>query len=383
MSTDPANGFRGASIARGLGRENEIRWPLKRSNELFELKYGKALVASARRPGDVPVYGTNGQTGTHDTALFQGPGVVVGRKGVGHLGVEWVDRDYWVIDTAYSLVPVADVDLKFAYYLVLHVGLDHLKHGTSNPSLTRDAFGAQLFPLPPMEAQRSIAATLGALDDKIESNQRSRDGLLALAAALFEEACEGSPQVVTVGDVAMFHNRRRVPLSSRERSERPGPYPYYGATGVFDFIDDFLFDQILVLVGEDGSVINPDGTPVTQYIWGKSWVNNHAHPLTGRGDVSTELLYLAIRSADARPIVTGAVQAKINMGNLKSLVVELPPAKKLPLLQTRLAELFTLYRQRTDESKMLADLRDTLLPELLSGRIRVQEAQEAVAEVSA
>jgi type I restriction enzyme S subunit len=77
---------------------------MKRSDEFFSLTYGKALVESARRPGHVPVYGTNGQTGTHDSPLFQGPGVVIGRKGVGHLGVEWVDEDYWVIDGSCDVV---------------------------------------------------------------------------------------------------------------------------------------------------------------------------------------------------------------------------------------------------------------------------------------
>ena len=108
----------GGDIARGLGGKSRVRWPLQRSSDLFELRYGKALVASSRRPGQVPVFGTNGQTGTHDTPLFTGPGVIIGRKGVGHLGVHWTDDDYWVIDTAYSLVPKADVDLKFAYYLL-------------------------------------------------------------------------------------------------------------------------------------------------------------------------------------------------------------------------------------------------------------------------
>lgn len=187
MATDQTADH-GTSLARGLGRAEDIRWPLERSADLFQLRYGKALVASSRRSGAVPVYGTNGQTGTHDTALFQGPGVVIGRKGAGHLGVEWVDRDYWVIDTAYSLTPVKHVDLKFAYYLIRHVGLDHLKHGTSNPSLTRNAFAAQRFPTPPTKVQRGIAATLSALDAKIESNRRAVLIGLALLDGIAEDA---------------------------------------------------------------------------------------------------------------------------------------------------------------------------------------------------
>ena len=134
MST---SAFSGGDIARGtrwqVGREVAPR-TVERS---LRTPLWKALVASSRRPGRAPGFGTNGQTGTHDTPLFAGPGVVVGRKGAGHLGVHWTDQDYWVIDTAYSLIPRDDVDLKFAYYLVNYVGLDHLKHGTSNPNKTQ------------------------------------------------------------------------------------------------------------------------------------------------------------------------------------------------------------------------------------------------------
>jgi type I restriction enzyme S subunit len=181
-----AEEFLGATLARGFA-QNSVQWPLVRSSILFELRYGKALVETSRRPGTVPVFGTNGRCGSHDTALFEGPGVVCGRKGQGPLGVEWVDSDYWVIDTAYSLKPLRDdVDLKFAYYLVKYVGLNHLKDGTSNPSLSRDTFGSQLFPVPPLPEQRAIARILGALDDKIELNRKMNATLEAMARALFK-----------------------------------------------------------------------------------------------------------------------------------------------------------------------------------------------------
>ncbi|WP_185934903.1 restriction endonuclease subunit S [Mycolicibacterium hodleri] len=373
MST---NTLLGGEIARGLGGESRVKWPLRRSSDLFELRYGKALVASSRRPGRVPVFGTNGQTGTHDTPLFAGPGVIIGRKGAGHLGVHWTDEDYWVIDTAYSLVPDADIDLKYAYYLLKYVGLNHLKHGTSNPSLTREAFGAQYFPVPPIDEQVLIAETLSAIDDKIDANSRTVAQALTLARALFESSLAQGTRTAQVGAVSEFHNRRRVPLSRREREQRPGAVPYYGATGVFGYVDEALFDEILVLVGEDGSVVREDGGPMLQYIWGKAWINNHAHAITGL-IVSTELLFLALDRADIRPIMTGAVQAKVSMGNLKSVGLRLPVGKALDVLELALAPVFSLYRSRINESAQLRKTRDALLPELLSGRLRVSIQESA------
>jgi len=145
------------------------------------------LVETNRRPGGVPVYGTNGQCGNHDSALFRGPGVILGRKGQGPLGVEWCPSDYWVIDTAYSLAPLRDdIDLRYAYYLIKFVGLNHLKDGTSNPTLSRDSFGSQAFPLPPLAEQRRIADMLAAFDDKIELNRRMSQTLESMARALFK-----------------------------------------------------------------------------------------------------------------------------------------------------------------------------------------------------
>ena len=118
--------------------------------------------------------------------LFEGPGVVLGRKGQGPLGVEWSRGPYWVIDTAYTLTSLRqDVHLKFAYYLLKFIGLNHLKDGTSNPTLSRETFGAQALPFPPVLSQRTIAHILGTLDDKIELNRRMNATLEAMARALF------------------------------------------------------------------------------------------------------------------------------------------------------------------------------------------------------
>jgi type I restriction enzyme S subunit len=101
--------------------------------------------------------------------------------------VEWSSTDYWVIDTAYSLSPIRpDVDLRYSYFLIKFVGLNHLKDGTSNPTLSRDSFGAQALPLPPLEHQRAIASVLSTLDDKIELNRRMSETLEAMARALFK-----------------------------------------------------------------------------------------------------------------------------------------------------------------------------------------------------
>lgn len=177
----------GTTFPRGIDPSVSNHWPLVPARDLFQLQYGKALTERKRKPGSIPVYGTNGRCGWHNEAVFKGPGVILGRKGQGPLGVEWCPSDYWVIDTAYSLLPLRpDVDLRFSYYLIKFVGLNHLKDGTSNPSLSRDTFGAQAFPLPPLRIQELVAGVLGKLDDRIELNRRMNRTLEKMAAAIFK-----------------------------------------------------------------------------------------------------------------------------------------------------------------------------------------------------
>ncbi|MFM4870107.1 MULTISPECIES: restriction endonuclease subunit S [Aeromonas] len=172
---------------RGFSLKTDWQWSLVPARSLVRLNYGRALKADVRRLGNVPVYGTNGQCGWHDTPLAKGPGLILGRKGQGPLGVEWCKEDFWVIDTAYFVSTLRpDVDLKYIYHLTKYVGLNHLKDGTSNPSLSRDVFGAQLLPLPSLAKQKEIVDVLAAYDDRIALLRETNTTLEAIAQALFK-----------------------------------------------------------------------------------------------------------------------------------------------------------------------------------------------------
>ena len=127
-----------------------------------------------------------------------------------------------------------------------------------------------------------------------------------------------------LGDVINIHDHARIPLSSMERMEMQGDYPYYGATSVMDYVDSFIFSGLHLLLAEDGSVLNEDGTPVLQLVDGDFWVNNHAHVLTGSDDVDTRFAYYALSIAYAAPWVTGAVQLKINQRWMKRIEINYP-----------------------------------------------------------
>jgi type I restriction enzyme S subunit len=269
--------------------------------------------------------------------------------------------------------------------------------------------------LPPPPEQRAIAHILGTLDDKIELNRRRNQTLEAMAHALYKDWFidfgpvrakmegrepylpadlwqlfpdrfddEGKPEgwaERTLGDFVDIYDSRRVPLSGKQRAERQGPYPYHGAAGVMDGVDDFLFDGVHVLLGEDGSVAKPDGRPFTQYVWGKFWVNNHAHVLKGRG-ISNETLLVFLDQCDVAPFVTGAVQPKLSQGNLKAIPFIDAGDNLLRQFGDVIGPLFAQIRDATEESRTLAQLRDTLLPKLISGELRISDAETFLERVT-
>ncbi|MFI9188354.1 restriction endonuclease subunit S [Streptomyces californicus] len=236
-------------------------------------------------------------------------------------------------------------------------------------------------PHPPLGEQRAIAEVLGSLDKKIAANTHAISTSLSLSSSLFRFEISKNSSTVRLSEVVEFHNRQRIPLSKLQRKERQGTYPYYGAAGIIDHVSDFIFDGDYVLAGEDGSVVTPSGHPVLQHVRGKFWVSNHAHVLAGRG-ISNNLLFEALQIANVRSHLTGAVQPKLSMSNLSSVLVELPdPQRRVELART-LEPMRDTIRSREHENRMLAELRDTLLPQLVSGKIRVKDAERIMGDAA-
>ncbi|MDN6743019.1 MAG: restriction endonuclease subunit S, partial [Staphylococcus equorum] len=149
-------------------------------------------------------------------------------------------------------------------------------------------------------------------------------------------------------------------------------YPYYGATSIMDYVDQYLFEGIYLLLGEDGTVINKSGFPILQYVWGKFWANNHAHILKGKNGFNVESLYLLLSTTNISSIVTGAVQLKINQTNLKSIDIYIPPKQELEDIKTVITPIFEKIRNLDDENKDLSKIRDILLPQLITGKMPVK-----------
>ena len=146
-----------------------------------------------------------------------------------------------------------------------------------------------------------------------------------------------------------------------------------------DHVDDYLFDGIYLLVGEDGSVVRESGLAVTQYVWGKIWVNNHAHVLQGKAAVSTEQLLIYFHFEPVAAYVTGAVQPKLSQGRMNLMPFLFAGERICGAFANVVQPWFARLRANADALKILATLRDALLPKLISGELRLKDAARFVA----
>lgn len=282
-----------------------------------------------------------------------------------------LNQNMWVIRTK----DPSQLDPLYLYYKYSIESSKILKYstGAARDFVRRDDFRNIKFKLPNINEQREITEILSSLDEKIELNRKMNKTLEEIGQALFKHWFVDNPEkenwkIGNLGEIIENSDSRRVPLSSRERSVRKGLYPYYGATSVMDHIDDYLFDGEYLLLAEDGTVLTDEGTGVLQYVWGKFWVNNHAHVLRAKSPYNLAFLYFLLRQTKIDHLISGAVQLKLNQGSMNSLVLRLPPKDILASFQGNSEQILASIRTNREQIDTLTLIRDSLLPRLMSGK---------------
>ena len=147
-----------------------------------------------------------------------------------------------------------------------------------------------------------------------------------------------------LGEVCEVLDSQRKPVSKENRSQ--GEYPYYGANGIQDYVDGYIFDGTYLLLGEDGSVINTDNSPVLHWATGKIWVNNHAHILQENNKALLRYLYYTLQCTDVSDIVRG-MPPKINQANMRNILIPIPSLEE----QTRIVGILDTFTSAIDNLK--------------------------------
>jgi type I restriction enzyme S subunit len=346
--------------------------------------------------------------GWHDEARTEGPGVVLGRATNLGRPTWWVD-DFWPLNTTLYVTDFMGNDPRFAYYVFEGLDLSGFDSGSVQPMLNRNYVAKVPLVVPPLPEQRSIAEVLGSLDDKIESNRRLQQVAHELLQAIFASALErdGRPwesacltaelgtHLAVVesgkrppGGVRGF--REGVPSIGAESVTRAGQFTF----SKVKFIPREFFAAMRrgVVADRDVLLYKDGGTPgnfephvsmVGQgFPFKEAAINEHVYRLRARPPFSQDFLYAWLSAPETmeemRRRGTGAAIPSLNSANLRTMPFPQPDRQALEAAQREAEPVMTALLQSAAESNTLAELRDTLLPELLSGRLRVPVAEELV-----
>ena len=290
--------------------------------------------------------------------------------------VKYVDFDF-VVGAQGLKILKADPDLnpRFLYHQMCSWALESLGY-SRHWRLVKD----RSVVIPPLAEQervvRLLDSTLSAVEEARAKSNRIADLTESLIQSRLDEIFGG---VLPTGwrryrmpEVAQNRDSQRIPVTRAKR--KPGPFPYYGASGVVDWVDHYIFDGDALLVAEDGANLVNRASPVAFSVSGRYWVNNHAHVLRFRHGATQTLVENWFASVSLVEFLTGTAQPKLNQGALNSLEVPLPTA-----LEEResLAEgIIELRMQAGEASRIQADkelsldeLRRSILHHAFTGQL--------------
>ncbi len=243
-------------------------------------------------------------------------------------------------------------------------------------NLYDEDFYKSILPIPPQQEQEKIAKILNCCDKVIELKQKlleekNKEFIIAINKLIYKNNLKYP--IKKIEEVCEILDNKRIPLNDEERLNIKGSIPYYGANGVLDFINKYIFDEELVLLAEDGGHFDEYyKRPIAQFVKGKSWINNHAHILKAKNKENL-YLYFSLVHKNILSILNGAGRAKLNQADLKKIKIPYPEDKK----QNEIARILSmkekhikLLEQELDQYKQLKKALSQLL---LTGIVRTME----------
>ena len=421
-ASDAIGPTRPSSPAFGRSGMADGRWSRVSLGDFVTLQRGHDLPAAVRRPGSTPILGSSGVTGWHDESRAPGPGVTVGRSGASFGVVSYSPVDFWPLNTALYVTDFHGNDQRFAYYLLRHFDFQSYNSGSAQPSLNRNFIHPMPIDVPPVSEQRAIAHVLGTLDDKIELNRRMNETLEAMARALFkswfvdfdpvrakmEGRDTGLPQefadvfpdrlvdselgeiplewkVAPLDEIARFQNGLALQKFRPAKDEARLPVVKIaqlraGEANSGEWASAAIRPECII---EDGDVLFSWSGSLLVKTWcgGRAALNQHLFKVTSARYPKWFFLHSLL--SHLRTFRRIAQDKATTMGHIRRhhLTEALCVAPPDDVIESLSGTFSCLLAQRVVNelsSRTLAALRDTLLPQLISGELRVHRAKQSL-----
>ncbi len=363
------------------------QWKEIKLADICEIKYGKDH--KKLDDGNIPVYGSGGIIRYVDTYIYDNKSVLIPRKGT-LKNLFFVDGKFWTVDTIFwTKFKNSNVFEKYIYYFLQTQNLESYNVGTAVPSLTTSILNELKVNLPPLEEQKSIANTLSCLDEKIELNNKINKNLEEMAQAIFkkwfidfdypltdEEIANGGREfvdselgkipkgwkVVKINEISQITYGKNLP----KKNLKSKGYPVYGGNGIIGHYNEFLYKTSKILIscrGENSGNIN-FSLPYS-YVTNNSLVINLLNE-----DYSYFYKYYFLFN-DFKKHKTGSAQPQITIDNIKNVKVLFPNNTITNNFKNFYSSIFEIYLNTNKENEKLTQIRDTLLPKLINGDVRV------------
>lgn len=357
-------------------------WKTYRLGDLCSrIKSGKGIPASeVSTTGEYPVIGGNGIRGYTNTSNFNGVCAVVGRQGAYCGNVRFFSGEAYMTEHAVVIVGNELADTRYLAYLLSIMQLGHLSAQSAQPGLSVQTLSKLSINIPDISTQRRIAGILGSLDDKIELNRRINANLEAQAQALFRswfvdfEPFRDGPfvdselgkipqgwKVGTFQDIINITSGKRPPLKV-DKCTSEAYIPIYGASSIQAYTTSFLRNEDLLLIGRVGTL------GIVQKVTGLSWPSDNTLIITSP---FYEYSYQILKTIDFNKLNRGSTQPLITQTDIKNQIILLPSNEVLYRYEKISANMFSLNKKNNSEIKTLSALRDTLLPKLMAGEIKI------------
>lgn len=260
-----------------------------------------------------------------------------------------------------------------------------MRGAVGHKRIPKEFYEDSILPIPPLPEQKAIVRLLDRAFAAIDQAQAHLEKNIANAEELFQSKLneifsqrgEGWEER-KLGDVCENLDRKRVPITKSKREK--GPYPYYGASGVVDYVNGYLFDEDLLLVSEDGANLLARTYPIAFSIKGKTWVNNHAHVLRFKNYESQKFVEYYLNSIKLDPYVSGMAQPKLNQRKLNSIPIPFPDLEEQKKALERILSLEEasnlLVPAYEEKLQNLADLKKSLLQKAFAGELSEKSAEQ-------
>lgn len=370
-----------------------LEWDVVSLSEAADFLDGqrRPIKSSERISGEFPYYGASGIIDYVNAYIFDDELILLGEDGENILSrnlplVFIVKGKVWVNNHAHVMKPKSEFDITFLTEYLESLDYSLLNSGTAQPKLNKQSCLNIKVVKPPLTEQKAIATALSNVDDLIAN----LDKLITKKKAIKQGAMQqlltpphkggkrlagfnGEWEFLSIESVADCLDNLRVPLNGEQRGKMNGDIPYCGANGVVDYVDDYVVDDDIILMAEDGGYFDEYKTRHIAYrMIGKCWVNNHAHILKAKKHISQAYLFYTLVHKNILDYINGGTRAKLNKSEMNKIESWFPNSQNE---QNAIAQILSdmdaeLTQLETKKSKY-QDIKQGMMQELLTGKTRL------------